>query len=68
MRDMAKLEKRLNLKLTIEEMQKLQELAAANAGRNNSLMIRELIKLAWERPNTLGLYAPKAGALAVSPN
>lgn len=61
----TKKEKRLNLKLTVEEMQRLQELAAANAGHNNSLMVRELINLAWAKHKSLGLHAPKVMAVAV---
>ena len=61
----TKKEERLNLKLTKEDMARLRDLAAANAGRNNSLMVRELINLAWDRYQDLGLYPPKEQALAV---
>jgi hypothetical protein len=50
---------RLNLILTPTEMDKLQELADANTGKNKSLMARMLIELAWDRPKKLGLHLPK---------
>lgn len=55
---------RINLVLSPEEMQRLEELAAANAGENKSKMIRDLINLAWQHPEGLGLYDPKSIALA----
>lgn len=55
---------RINLVLSPEEMQRLEELAAVNAGENKSKMIRDLINLAWKFPDALGLYDPKAHALA----
>lgn len=55
---------RINLVLTEEEMQRLEELAAVNAGENKSKMIRDLINLAWQNPEGLGLFDPKRVALA----
>jgi predicted DNA-binding protein len=55
---------RVNLVLTPEEMERLQELADANTGKNMSMLLRELLNRAWERPKALGLHPPKAVALA----
>lgn len=55
---------RVQLILTEEEMRKLEELAATNAGENKSKMIRDLINLAWQHPEGLGLFDPKRVALA----
>jgi hypothetical protein len=51
--------KRVQFVLSDIQIEKLAELAAANAGKNNSLMVRELIDLVWEKYNTLGLHPPK---------
>jgi hypothetical protein len=61
----AKKEARLNLVLTKEEMERLKDLAAANTGNNSSLMVRELINLAWGAYDSLGLHPPKADAPSV---
>ena len=53
---------RLNLILTPDEMNKLQELADENTGKNKSFMIRLLIERAWEQPKKLGFRVPKANA------
>lgn len=58
---------RVNLVLTPEEMERLRELADLNTGKNMSMMLRELLNRAWERPRALGLHAPKVGALAENP-
>lgn len=55
---------RVNLVLTPEEMERLRELADANTGKNMSLLMRELLNRAWEKPKSLGLHAPKIVALA----
>lgn len=55
---------RVQLILTEEEMQRLEELAAVNAGENKSKMIRDLINLAWRNPEGLNLFDPKRVALA----
>jgi hypothetical protein len=55
---------RVQLILTEEEMQRLEELAAVNAGENKSKMIRDLINLAWQNPAGLNLFDPKRVALA----
>lgn len=55
---------RVQLILTEEEMRRLEELAAVNAGENKSKMIRDLINLAWQNPTALGLFDPKRVALA----
>ncbi len=56
---------RLNLILTPEEMNRLQELASKNTGNNKSFMIRLLIDKAWEQPRKFGLHDPKVQALVV---
>lgn len=55
---------RMNLVLTPEEMDKLQELADANTGKNKSMLVRVLIELAWENPSRFELHLPKVVALA----
>ena len=55
---------RVQLILTEEEMQRLEDLAAVNAGDNKSKMIRDLINLAWHNPEGLNLFDPKRVALA----
>lgn len=50
---------RLNLVLKREEMIKLVALAKTNAGKNKSLMVRELINLAYLNPSGLGLHPPE---------
>lgn len=63
MEEMKK-DQRLNLMLTEEEMNRLEELAATNAGKNKSMMVRELINLGWEKYQRLDLNPPKVEALA----
>lgn len=55
---------RINLVLSEEEMKRLEDLAAVNAGENKSKMIRDLINLAWHNPEGLNLFDPKRVALA----
>ena len=53
---------RMNLVLTPEEMEKLQELADANTEKNKSMLVRVLIELAWENASRFLLHLPKAVA------
>lgn len=65
---MSKKTERVNIVLTPEEMLRLQELANHNTGKNMSLLLRELVNRAWEKPNALGFHAPKENALIVTAN
>jgi hypothetical protein len=57
------LEARLQIALTSEEKDRLQELANVNTGENMSLLVRRMLELAWSSPESLGLYPPKGVAL-----
>jgi len=54
---------RLNLILSPAEMQRLGELADANTGKNKSMLVRQLLELAWERPEKFQLHVPKVEAV-----
>jgi hypothetical protein len=45
--------------LTHDEMLKIVALAKANTGKNKSMMVRELINLAYLNPSGLGLHPPE---------
>ena len=49
---------RIQVSMPDAELQKLDALAATNAGANRSFMLREFIRMAWEDPDRFGLRHP----------
>lgn len=60
MTEETRYEERLQVVLSADDLQKLEQLAEANTGENKSMMVRRLITLAWRKPQTLGLHPPLA--------
>jgi hypothetical protein len=58
-REGALMNERVQAIMSSDDLQRLDLLAQENAGENRSLMLRKLIRLAYENPELLGLHTPK---------
>lgn len=60
-----KLDQRLQIVLSKEQLEQLELLVEENTPENKSLFVRRLIDAAWENPKKLGLRVPKVDTLTL---
>lgn len=60
-----KLDRKLNVTLSDQDMQRLEDLAATNSSGNASALIRTLINRAFFMPSEMGLLPPKSFSTAL---
>lgn len=57
--DEGKMQERVQAVMSAEDFEKLNRLTKANTGNNKSLLIRQLIRLAYQQPKRFGLHPPR---------
>jgi len=57
--DEGNMTERVQAVMSAEDLEKLALLTKANTGNNKSLLIRQLIRQAYQQPKRFGLHPPK---------